>query len=92
LRAAEEQTGHNYNTMAGWIKRLGDHAEGVTEVLTHDVNLSKGEVDELLRPFAFLWTGQTVSRVGDGIYRIALAWWVLEATDSAAAMGTVLIA
>ncbi|HEX7587465.1 MAG TPA: MFS transporter [Anaerolineae bacterium] len=43
------------------------------------------------RSFAFLWTGQTVSRFGDSLYRIALAWWVLEKTGSAAAMGTVLI-
>ncbi len=43
------------------------------------------------RPFALLWTGQTISRLGDNLYRIALAWWVLEKTSSAAAMGTVLI-
>ncbi len=43
------------------------------------------------RSFAFLWTGQTVSRLGDSLYRISLAWWVLEKTGSAAAMGTVLI-
>jgi MFS family permease len=41
--------------------------------------------------FALLWTGQTISRLGDHLYRIALAWWVLEKTGSAAAMGTVLI-
>lgn len=43
------------------------------------------------RPFALLWTGQTTSRLGDSLYRIALAWWVLEKTRSAVAMGTVLI-
>jgi DHA3 family tetracycline resistance protein-like MFS transporter len=43
------------------------------------------------RPFALLWSGQTVSRLGDGLYSIALAWWVLEKTGSAAAMGVVLI-
>lgn len=43
------------------------------------------------RSFAWLWTGQTISRLGDSLYRIALAWWVLEKTGSAAAMGTVLI-
>jgi MFS family permease len=41
------------------------------------------------RPFALLWAGQTVSRLGDSLYRIALSWWVLEKTGSAAAMGTV---
>ena len=43
------------------------------------------------RPFALLWSGQTISRLGNSLYRIALAWWVLEKTGSAAAMGTVLI-
>ena len=43
------------------------------------------------RPFVLLWTGQTISRLGDSLYRIALAWWVLEKTGSATAMGTVLI-
>ena len=43
------------------------------------------------RPFALLWTGQTVSRLGDSLHRIALAWWVLEKTGSATAMGTVLV-
>jgi MFS family permease len=38
-----------------------------------------------------LWSGQTVSRLGDSLYRLALAWWVLEKTGSAVAMGTVLV-
>src|ERR1051325_8205752 len=43
------------------------------------------------RPFALLWIGQTTSRLGDSLHRIALAWWVLEKTGSATAMGTVLV-
>ena len=43
------------------------------------------------RPFALLWVGQTTSRLGDSLHRIALAWWVLEKTGSATAMGTVMI-
>jgi MFS family permease len=43
------------------------------------------------RPFALLWSGQTISRLGDSLYTIALAWWVLEKTGSAAAMGIVLV-
>jgi DHA3 family tetracycline resistance protein-like MFS transporter len=43
------------------------------------------------RPFALLWVGQTVSVLGIRFYDIALAWWVLEKTGSAAAMATVLI-
>jgi Transmembrane secretion effector len=41
--------------------------------------------------FTLLWSGQTLSRLGDSIYKIALAWWVLEKTGSATAMGRVLI-
>ena len=41
--------------------------------------------------FALLWSGQTLSRIGDFLYEIALAWWVLEKTGSALAMSTVLI-
>lgn len=43
------------------------------------------------RPFVLVWSGQTISRLGDSLYEIALAWWVLEKTGSATAMGVVLI-
>lgn len=43
------------------------------------------------RPFAYLLAGQTLSRIGDHVYQVVLAWWVLEATGSALAMGAVLI-
>jgi hypothetical protein len=46
LRAAEEQTGHNYETIAAWIRRIGAHAEAVSEVLVHDLDLSEVELDE----------------------------------------------
>ncbi|MCI0582934.1 MAG: MFS transporter [Chloroflexi bacterium] len=45
-----------------------------------------------VRPFATLWGGQTISRFGDAVHQIALAWLVLELTGSAAAMGAVLAA
>ena len=44
-----------------------------------------------LRPFALLWTGQSLSRLGDFVYEIALAWWVLQKTGSAQTMSLVLI-
>jgi MFS family permease len=40
--------------------------------------------------FALLLFGQTLSRIGDFLFQIAMAWWVLEKTGSAGAMGTVL--
>jgi MFS family permease len=44
-----------------------------------------------VRSFALLWSGQQLSVLGDSIYRVALAWWVLEATGSAKAMSTIFI-
>jgi len=43
------------------------------------------------RSFALLWGGQTISRLGDSLYRIALSWWILEETGSAAAMGALAV-
>ena len=43
------------------------------------------------RPFALLWSGQAISRLGDSLYRITIAWWVLEKSGSATTMSMVLI-
>jgi DHA3 family tetracycline resistance protein-like MFS transporter len=43
------------------------------------------------QPFTLLWSGQTASRIGDHLYQVALAWWVLQETQSATAMGLVLV-
>src|SRR5690348_13525057 len=40
--------------------------------------------------FTILLIGQSLSRIGDFLFQIAMAWWVLEKTGSATAMGTVL--
>lgn len=34
------------------------------------------------RDFRLLWTGQTISFIGDGIYAVAIAWQVYELTDN----------
>jgi hypothetical protein len=47
LRAAEEQTGHNYETIATWIRRIGEHADAATDLLVRDLQLSEVELDEL---------------------------------------------
>lgn len=44
------------------------------------------------RNFAILWAANTQSRVGDFVYEIALAWWVLQETGSPEIMGLVLVA
>nr|WP_246386362.1 MFS transporter [Armatimonas rosea] len=43
------------------------------------------------RTFAALWLGQTLSRIGDFTYELALAWWVLKKTGSPQATSLVLI-
>lgn len=47
LRAAEEQTGHNYETIATWIRRIGEHVDAVTDLLVRDLHVSEVELDEL---------------------------------------------
>jgi MFS family permease len=44
-----------------------------------------------VRQFALVWSGQAISQIGDRVFQIALAWWVLEKTGSAVAMGSVFI-
>jgi len=44
------------------------------------------------RQFTLLWSGQFISTLGDGLFRIALAWTVLQLTGSALAMGAVFFA
>jgi DHA3 family tetracycline resistance protein-like MFS transporter len=43
------------------------------------------------RPFALLWLGRTISSLGDGVFLVALAWFVLTTTGSASANGVILI-
>ncbi|HEX5506006.1 MAG TPA: hypothetical protein VFW96_25535, partial [Thermomicrobiales bacterium] len=46
LRAAEEITGHKYETIGRWLKLAADHAEALTAVLVQELHLSTVEVDE----------------------------------------------
>lgn len=45
LRAAEEVTGHKYETIGEWLRRAGEHAQELTQVLVKDVQLEEVEVD-----------------------------------------------
>lgn len=45
LTAAEEQTGHKYETIASWLRRAGDHAAALSDALVQDLHLTEVEVD-----------------------------------------------
>jgi len=42
------------------------------------------------RNFVLFWSGQTISKIGNGAYQVALGWTVYQTTGSAAAMGVLL--
>ena len=46
LRAAEEITGHTYETIGRWLRQAAAHAEALTDALVHDLHLTEVEVDE----------------------------------------------
>lgn len=45
LSAAEELTGHKYETLGRWLRAAAAHAEALTAALVHDLHLSAVEVD-----------------------------------------------
>lgn len=45
LSAAEEITGHKYETLGRWLRAAAAHAEALTDALVHDLQLSAVEVD-----------------------------------------------
>ena len=45
LSAAEEITGHKYETIGRWLRRAADHAEAITQALVCELQLSQLEVD-----------------------------------------------
>lgn len=42
-----------------------------------------------IRDFAFLWTGMSISMVGDGVYFVAVAWQVYELSNTPTALAAV---
>lgn len=45
----------------------------------------------LNRNLVYLLSGQFISQIGDKFYALALAFWIMETTKSATAMGTVML-
>jgi transposase-like protein len=73
LRAAEEITGHKYETISVWLKRAAIHAQALTHVLADDLHLSQVEIDEFWS-FVQKKTGEmgslTKENTGDASSRI----------------------
>ena len=46
LRAAEEVTGHKYETIGQWLRLAARHAEALGDALVRDLGLSTVEIDE----------------------------------------------
>jgi len=45
FRAAEEITGHQYETIRRWLRLAAQPADAITEALAHDLHLTEVEVD-----------------------------------------------
>jgi transposase-like protein len=46
LRAAEEVTGHKYETIGRWLRLAARHAAAIEDALVRDLELSTVEIDE----------------------------------------------
>jgi transposase-like protein len=46
LRAAEEITGHKYETIGTWLRRAAEHAAALSEAMSQNLQLSAVEIDE----------------------------------------------
>src|ERR1700694_2027367 len=74
LRAAEELTGHKYETIGAWLKRAATHAAAITQVLASDLHLSQVEIDEFwsfVQKKTASLASQTRESAGDAWCRIA---------------------
>ena len=79
LRAAEEITGHKYETISVWLKRAASHAAAITQVLANDLHRSQVEIDEF---WSFVQkkreqlSSRTKESVGAAWSKTAtVAWW-----------------
>ena len=80
LRAAEEITGHKYETISAWLKRAAAHAEALTQVLASDLHLTQVEIDEF---WSFVQkkrgqlSSETAENAGDASSRTGTvaSWW-----------------
>ena len=69
LSAAEELTGHKYETLGRWLRAAAAHAEALTDALVHDLRLTAVEVDafwSFVRRSGQILTATTPRRPGWG--------------------------
>jgi transposase-like protein len=66
LSAAEEITGHKYETIGEWLRRAGEHAEALTHALVYDLEVEEVEVDAF---WSFVRNGSRALRTGQVRHR-----------------------
>jgi transposase-like protein len=66
LRAAEEITGHKYETIRGWLLAAGSHAEALTTALVKELELDEVEVDAF---WSFVGNAVAALQRGQARYR-----------------------
>ncbi|HEY6411312.1 MAG TPA: hypothetical protein VIY29_27955 [Ktedonobacteraceae bacterium] len=89
LRAAEEITGHKYETIGKWLRRANEHAETLTAIFTHDLHLSTVEIDEFwsfVRKKTVPLTKPMLANAGDASCKIAPAVSLPPVPPDASAM------
>jgi transposase-like protein len=89
LRAAEEITGHKYETIGEWLRRASEHAEALNAVLADDLHLSTVEIDEFwsfVRKKTATMGNPTSANAGDAWSKTAPAALSLPARPDASAM------
>jgi hypothetical protein len=60
LRAAEEITGHKYETIGTWLHRAAEHAAALTEAMSQHLQVSAVEIDEF---WSFVQKKTAISRI-----------------------------
>src|SRR5260370_28221604 len=89
LRAAEEITGHKYETIGEWLRRASEHAEALTAILTQELHLSTVEIDEFwsfVRKKKVLPRKPILANAGDASCKTAPAASLPPAPPDASAM------
>jgi transposase-like protein len=89
LRAAEEITGHKYETIGQWLRRASEHAEALTAILTQELHLSTVEIDEFwsfVRKKKVLPRKPILANAGDASCKTAPAASLPPAPPDASAM------